>query len=242
MSAVVGHSSGEIAAAYSKGALSRQSAWLAAYHRGVLSEHVATLKTGPAGGMLATALTEDEAAEALTAVTPGQFRVACVNSPVSVTFSGDLSALEELQTTLTAQGKFARMLKVKAAYHSHHMEAVAEQYLQSMQGLETIPNNDNAVEMFSSVYSRRIESNEELGADYWVANMTRPVNFSAAVQALSQHVPSEQKGTHRTGLFCDILVEVGPHGTLQSPIKQIIKSISAKVACHAVLTRGKDCR
>lgn len=240
--AVVGHSSGEIAAAYAKGALSQQAAWLAAYHRGVLSEHVSTLNTDPAGGMLATALTEAKAAEVLAKLPQGKARVACVNSPDSVTFSGDISALESLQAILRGQGKFARMLKVKAAYHSHHMEAVAEQYLQSMRDLETLPDQDKTVEMFSSVYSRRIESNAELGAGYWVANMIRPVQFSAAVQAMSQYIPDTHQPSPRAAPFCDILVEIGPHGTLQSPLKQIVKSINAKVNCLSLLTRGKDCR
>ncbi len=58
--------------------------------------------------------------------------VACVNSPESTTISGDLAAIEALQVILDTASVFNRRLKVDSAYHSHHMEVVAQSYLSSL--------------------------------------------------------------------------------------------------------------
>src|SRR5579871_3008873 len=86
---VVGHSSGEIAAAYAIGALSIESAMQVAYFRGLYS---AKLKDhGHEGAMMAAGISELEAEERITALGDkfGKIVVACVNSPANVTISGD---------------------------------------------------------------------------------------------------------------------------------------------------------
>ena len=62
---VTGHSSGEIAAAYTVGALSFESAIKVAYHRGVLSSSASTLY-GEEESMLAVGQGQTEAADAIT--------------------------------------------------------------------------------------------------------------------------------------------------------------------------------
>jgi len=85
---VAGHSSGEIAAAYAKGAIVRESAWEISFHRGVLS---GTIPEGK-GAMLAAGLGE-EIKPYLERVTEGKIVVACVNSPMNVTLSGDTAGI-----------------------------------------------------------------------------------------------------------------------------------------------------
>ncbi|KAJ6153516.1 hypothetical protein N7470_006475 [Penicillium chermesinum] len=112
-SAVTSHSSGEIAAAYAVGVLSFQEAL------GVV-------------GMLAAGLSADKAEAYLQTTTSGRVVVACINSPDSVTLSGDLPALEEVASRLEQDNFFARKLKVPLAYHSHHMLLMAQEYTESL--------------------------------------------------------------------------------------------------------------
>ncbi|KAJ8126551.1 hypothetical protein O1611_g7087 [Lasiodiplodia mahajangana] len=113
---VVGHSSGEIAAAYTAGLLDRAGAITAAFYRG----KAAALCYNEAGnnvGMLAVGLGADATMSFLQKYV-GQAWIACFNSPESVTVSGKLDALESLQKELKAAGYFARLLQVDAAYHT----------------------------------------------------------------------------------------------------------------------------
>jgi acyl transferase domain-containing protein len=58
--------------------------------------------------------------------------VACVNSPMSTTISGDKAAIEALKNILDEVSVFARILKVDTAYHSHHMKIVAQRYWRAL--------------------------------------------------------------------------------------------------------------
>ena len=90
--AVVGHSSGEIAAAYCAGALSKASAYKVAYFRGALSSELSRFKHSK-GSMLAVALSKDDVQVYLDEVSSlwssGRLLVGCVNSPQNVTLSGE---------------------------------------------------------------------------------------------------------------------------------------------------------
>lgn len=110
-SAVVGHSSGELAAAYAAGALSGREAVIAAFYRGQVCK---TAKKK--GGMAAVGLGRDQVHGYLI---PG-VRIACENSGSSVTISGDLEALEEVMAKIKEDRSdvLCRKLQVKAAYHS----------------------------------------------------------------------------------------------------------------------------
>ncbi len=157
--AVVGHSSGEIAAAYCAGFISQKSAWTIAYQRGLLSDTIKTISPKLEGAMLAAGSGEDEIQEYLRRVTAGKVSVACINSPSSVTVSGDAAGIDELYAMLINDRIFARKLKVDVAYHSHHMQSIAKDYLQSLQHIQTTKSTstDN-VRMFSSLTGRLVES------------------------------------------------------------------------------------
>lgn len=128
--AVIGHSSGEIAAAYCSGGLSFESALTVAFHRGALAARLAA-KTSNPGAMTSVALSESEIEPYLAKVastTGGTAMVGCVNSPKNVTITGDFHSIEALNRSMDQQGIFARELKVNVAYHSPHMHAVASEY------------------------------------------------------------------------------------------------------------------
>ncbi|KAL9043673.1 MAG: hypothetical protein Q9214_003146 [Letrouitia sp. 1 TL-2023] len=114
--AVVGHSSGEIAAAFSCGALSSSEAIIVAYYRGLI-----TTRQTRAGGMAAIGLGRNDVFEYLV---PG-LAIACENSPQSVTISGDIGAIDELIEKLRKERPdiLARKLQVDMAYHSRMLSA-----------------------------------------------------------------------------------------------------------------------
>lgn len=230
ISRVVGHSSGEIAAAYATGALPLSSAMAAAYYRGVFSAKISTL--GFKGSMLAAGLSEAEAlAEiALIPESKGKVVVACVNSPRSVTISGDLTAILEIRKILTSKGIFARKLQVETAYHSHHMAALAQEYHDSLANMEVVPwTKRKPVTMFSSVKARAIDQSDDLSAAYWVANMVSCVRFS---DALTDLCSDGQVNT---------LLELGPHSALAGPVKQTLAEMEGiKVHYLSALVRNQN--
>ncbi|KAF4511963.1 hypothetical protein G6O67_001157 [Ophiocordyceps sinensis] len=152
--AVIGHSSGEIGAAYAAGLLDRRDAMGIAYYRG----HVAHLAKGPGGkpgGMMAAALTFLDAKSLCSGPRlSGRISVAAANAPSSVTLSGDLDAIQEVKELLDTKKIQARQLRVNTAYHSHHMLECAEAYLAHLKRLNVqvhTPPRDRGCAWFSSV-------------------------------------------------------------------------------------------
>jgi hybrid polyketide synthase/nonribosomal peptide synthetase ACE1 len=120
--AVVGHSSGEIGAAYASGLVSARDAILIAYFRGMHAKLASSPRQhGPRGAMIAVGTSVDDARALCEEGFAGRVQVAAVNSSSSVTLSGDEDAIDEAERILKAQGTFARKLKVDTAYHSAHM-------------------------------------------------------------------------------------------------------------------------
>ncbi|KAM3441686.1 hypothetical protein MY4824_001464 [Beauveria thailandica] len=248
--ATIGHSSGEIAAAYAAGYISHSDAIKIAYVRGISSAAVTR-----EGAMMAAGTSREEAQAYLDKL-PSTISasVACVNSPSSVTLSGDVEAIDLLEKMISEDHKFARKLKVKTAYHSAHMQEVATTYHQRMGEITPLSerehsdsDSDNRTIMFSSLTGKLVNP-QELTAQYWVANMCAPVEFAAAFAALLSHTeplqqqqsPSLKAKPIRWGGF----VEVGPHSALQGPVQQNIAAASnqsAKEAPYvAPVLRGKN--
>ncbi|KAI1084243.1 hypothetical protein F5B20DRAFT_576378 [Whalleya microplaca] len=228
-SITVGHSSGEIGAAYAKGAISRESAWTIAYHRGRLSAGLSK-----SGAMLAVALGEADARSYIDKVTvEPKPVVACINSPNSVTLSGSVEAITEVQALITSQA-WCRKLLVKTAYHSPFMQELAQPYLESLQGItQGGSGTDVETRMFSSVTGEEI-SNEALASpQYWVDNMVCPVKFKHAVEAALGSTGSLNKTI--------TMLEVGPSGALQGPTKQILQGANKQdIQSLSLLARKQD--
>ena len=227
---VVGHSSGEIAAAYCAGALTQESAMAVAYHRGKVASRV---KDSRDGAMLAVGLSEEEAKAVIGTIGKDCIKIACVNSPSNVTISGDRLSTLKLSSILQARGVFVRELAVEVAYHSHHMEVMADWYLAALQGLPVI--GDSEVEFHSSVSGKRINT-ADLEAGYWVSNLVNTVQFSRCMHSLLILGDSST--------VVDILVEIGSHSALQGPIKQILQHHSqlspSSVQYNSALVRNAN--
>jgi len=231
--ATVGHSSGEIGAAYAAGYISHEDAIKIAYFRGLYSEDVARRLGNKKGIMMAAGVSEPDAQEYLQKVTDGVAVVACINSPSSVTISGDVSAVTQLENMLTKDGKFARKLRVKTAYHSPHMQVIADDYLKAMGTIKPKKGNPGTV-MYSSV-SGKLASAAEFDATYWVKNMVGAVRFSDAVSALLVHSTSKSV-RRKTPVKWSAAIEIGPHEALKGPINQIMASVDSKLSTNTIYT------
>ncbi|OTA84031.1 hypothetical protein M434DRAFT_36551 [Hypoxylon sp. CO27-5] len=230
-SAVTGHSSGEIGAAYATGALTLEAAMSAAYYRGqaiiALKQNFKDVK----GSMMAVGLGVEELQPFLKQLQyPLQAVAACENSPSSTTVSGDAEAIDQLSEMMTSKNIFNRKLFVDVAYHSPHMKLVSETYYNMIADVELREGSGN-VEFFSSLRSRKV-SIDELGPQYWVENLTNPVRFATALQVLCEE--SEP----------DIIIEIGPHAALKGPIMQTLKTLqlpaSKSPAYFPTLVRGRN--
>lgn len=234
-SKVVGHSSGEIGAAYAIGALSHRDALAAAYFRGMASAGL--IKKKRTGGMMAVGCSRDEV-QKLMNETRLQATVACVNSPSNVTISGDVVTLEALRAIFDERGVLARRLKVEVAYHSSHMHLCSGEYYASIADLGHTPVEEvvqkEPITMISSVLGYEVER-EQLGPYYWVQNLINPVLFSDAVKELVS--PADAK----EGKAVDLLIEIGPHSALGGPIEQILSSHGIKnINYTSMLMRGQS--
>ena len=229
--ACIGHSSGEIGAAFASGRLTAAQAIVIAYYRGyVVGNGVNTTS----GGMMAAGLSKEASdAEIEELGLSGTVRTACVNSPESVTISGDLVGIEKILAELQSRGVFARKLNTDGrAYHSHHMELIGEVYQDlletSLPSLAHVDFDAN-IRWISSVYGGKDITGKVLAA-YWRKNLESPVLFSNAVEGMLK----DQK-LH--------LVEIGPHSALELPIRQTRTKLGltdADVRYNSALFRGKD--
>ncbi|KAL9053327.1 MAG: hypothetical protein Q9162_004827 [Coniocarpon cinnabarinum] len=223
---------GEIAAAYAARHLSARQAILCAYYRGrVLSEAPRN------GAMLAVGLSSEAAKAELHRknLQVGKVQIACVNSPNSVTLSGDEDAIKHLSTTLSAGGVFNRLLKTDGkAYHSYHMLALGSDYEELLKRvLDHSPagvERSTSIRMFSSTTGRQVSASETCQATYWRRNLEQPVLFSTAVAAFAS-----KESYH--------FLEIGPHHALKTPVLEILKhcDLTPSTSCYgSMLVRNTD--
>ncbi|KAH7083527.1 putative polyketide synthase [Paraphoma chrysanthemicola] len=225
-SVVIGHSSGEIAAAYAAGGLSARDAILIAHFRGV-----AASRQQRAGAMAAVGMSWPETEKFLV---PGT-TMACDNSPNSVTISGDADAVQQVVNKIKDAHPevLARLLQVDKAYHSEQMEEVGEYYLAALHRNGVSGREPSAARFISSVTGGSADKSIELGPSYWRKNLESPVRFREAVSACL-----DKATTGRLSVY----LEVGPHSALAGPLRQIFTAHSSGSATSyvATLTRNQD--
>ncbi|RLL96033.1 hypothetical protein CFD26_103332 [Aspergillus turcosus] len=228
---VVGHSSGEIAAAYAAECLTAEAAICIAYYRGLHTKGAQGRKGEP-GGMLAVGTSLEDAEElcALPAFA-GRLAIAASNSASSLTLSGDRDAIHQAHLVFQDERKFSRPLKVDKAYHSHHMLPCGGPYGGSLDQLQVRAEKPR-LQWYSSVYDGAlVDKVDGLCGPYWVENMCRPVRFS---QALT-------KAIEETGETCDLVIEVGPHPALKGPASSTIQEILGRdLPYTGLLQRGSN--
>lgn len=221
--AVVGHSSGEIAAAYAAKAITAEAAIIIAYYRGQV-----TKARTRAGAMAAVGLGR----EGIVSFLQDGVVIACENSPKSVTLSGDANKLDCVLERLKREQPdvFCRLLKVEKAYHSHHMSDFGERYEASM--TPYVRSKTPQARFYSSVYGKTISGAGELDASYWRANMENPVLFYTAISSIL-NTPSDSPS---------LFLEIGPHSALAGPLRQIFqhKQLNPMPTYVSTLIRNED--
>ncbi|MFF4219394.1 SDR family NAD(P)-dependent oxidoreductase [Streptomyces nondiastaticus] len=217
--AVVGHSVGEVAAAYVCGALD-----LPAAARVVAERSLAQAATAGKGRMAAAALTPREAEKEI-APYAGLLEIGAVNSGRDVTVSGDHRSLRELGERLAGRGIPFRELDVDHAFHSSAMDGIEEPLRDALAGLSSAGPR---VPMYSTVTARRVRRGQ-LGAGYWWDNVRRPVRFDEAVRRMAED-----------GGGLGAVVEIGPQPSLRGPLSRIAAEYGGK-AFPVVPTLGREC-
>jgi acyl transferase domain-containing protein/acyl carrier protein/predicted O-methyltransferase YrrM len=214
-SAVLGHSVGEVAAAYASGALTREQATQVIYHRSMEQG-----KTAGLGKMAALGVNAEEALGAISGMA-GWLELAAINSPQAVTVAGDPEALEKLVQSMTAAGKFARVLALNYPFHTKAMDPIRAGLLEALKGLAP---QQSSVPFVSTVDGSE-KPGRELDAEYWFRNVREPVRFHDAVS----HLLKER----------DVIVflEIGPHPVLKDYVTQSSKAIESSAASLPTLRR-----
>ena len=166
----------------------------------------------------------------------GKAGIACINSPSSVTLSGEVGAIIKLEAAAEERGIFARKLNVDTAYHSPHMDLVADDYKTSLGKIR--PMSTKKVQFCSSLTGARINT-LALGASYWVSNLKSTVEFATALStccSLNQEQPTKNGAvTH--------LIEIGPHHALKGPIRDNMVAASKmthKIGYSSTLSREEN--
>ncbi len=216
-SVVVGHSVGEIAAAYIAGALTFGDACAVAFHRGRTMDLASSR-----GAMLAAGLSPDEVRPMLAEL-PEEVSIAAVNGPNSITLSGSSPAIETLFNQLNRQNIFCRKLKVEYAFHSAHMDPARDELLQS---LKSIKPKKNHTELISTVTGEQIDG-RNLNAEYWWQNVRQSVLFADSMRQLAER-------------DCATIVELGPHPVLAYSISESFQALGKSVKTLPSLHRDQN--
>lgn len=215
--AVVGHSQGEVAAAYIAGALTLDEAALVAVTRSrLVHENLAGH-----GGMAAVALPVSEVNDRL-----GHYgdalAVAAVNGPRSIIVAGDAAAIEDFVNRCESDGVRASRIAVDYASHSAHVESIREQLVSALSGLRP---TSSAIPFYSTVTGTPVDT-ASLDADYWYRNLRSTVRFEECVRALLDD--------GRTAFL-----EAGPHPLLTFAVEEIAEGATA-ITVVGSLRRAED--
>jgi acyl transferase domain-containing protein len=202
--AVVGHSQGEIAAAYVAGALSLDDSLRVVVVR---SRAIAAGLAGR-GGMVSVALPVEQVVERLRRWS-GQLELAAVNGASSVVVAGNTAALDELIDGYDLEGVRVRRIPVDYASHTSHVERIRDDLTTALAGLELKPPR---LPLYSTVDEQWVDT-AVLDGEYWYRNLRRTVQFAAATQALAQ-------SGHRA------FVEVSAHPVLTMSIQETLDQLS----------------
>ncbi|MFF1926402.1 SDR family NAD(P)-dependent oxidoreductase, partial [Streptomyces sp. NPDC058221] len=218
-SAVIGHSQGEIAAAYVAGALSLDDA-----ARVVALRSRAIVALAGQGGMVSLPLPAEDA-RTLVARWEDRIGIAAVNGPSATVVSGDVAALDELLAVCQAEDVRARRVPVDYASHGAHVEAIRDDVLRLLAPITPLTPE---VPFYSTLIGGPLPTTQELDADYWYRNLRHTVRFEEAVRALAARGET-------------LFIESSPHPVLTLAVQETLDGADLPAAGVAVgsLRRSK---
>lgn len=213
-SVVLGHSVGEVAAAYAAGALDLGAAIKVIYYR---SKHQESFRD--AGRMAALSTAPENAARLLEAI--DGVEIAAFNSSRSVTIAGTVEGLAQVRERARAEAIAMLDIGLSYPFHTAAMGDIREALFADLKDTKVADGN---IPFISTVTGRSLPASR-LNANYWWQNVREPVRFSAAVEEAA-----------REGARC--FVEVGPRGVLFKHVIDILKDHPN--ATHACSTLERD--
>jgi acyl transferase domain-containing protein len=216
-SAIVGHSTGEVAASCVAGALSFEDAVRVIVTRSRLQHTLAGT-----GTMAALGASPAEAAEYIARCS-GELAIAAVNGPTAVTLAGERQALEQISDLAAERGVFFRFLRVDIAYHSASMDRIRKELLSSLRALTP---REAHLPLYSTV-TGGLTRGDEWDAEYWWHNVRDSVLFADAIRALLDEGYTE-------------FLEVGPHPVLSGSISDVMTAQGQSGNLVSSLKRGED--
>ncbi len=196
---VVGHSIGEVAAAYMSGALSIEDATRVVFWRSQCQTHASGR-----GKMMAAGLTISDAAAHLEKYR-GKIDIAAVNGAAMLTLAGDSIALNELAGELRRKKIFRRFLMVDVPFHSYLLDDVATEFKRQAPPLK---GRTNHIALYSTVYGKEIPGTQ-INRDYWAKNIRETVLFYPTVKKMLADGAT-------------VFVEISPHPILSHGIREAI--------------------
>lgn len=214
--AVIGHSVGEVAAAWACGALSLAAAVKVIYYR---SHHQG--QTQGSGGMTAVGLNASDMGKLLADSGLDKVYLAGSNSHRGVTIAGDVGQLSRIEGQLAANNTFFKRLDLDYAFHSPAMDVIEAGIREDLARLEV---KKPSIPFYSTVTGQPL-AKVKLDAEYWWHNIREPVQFSSAANAL-------------LGSGTNVLVEVGAHTVLQTYLNDALKAGNHQGIVIPTLTRN----
>ncbi|HUE33216.1 MAG TPA: type I polyketide synthase, partial [Mycobacterium sp.] len=217
--AVIGHSQGEIAAAYVAGALSLEDAARVVARRSRL-----LVQLSGAGGMVSLACGLPKTHE-LLAQCGDRLNIAAVNGVSAVVISGQVNALEELMRHCEADNVRARRIDVDYASHSAQVDAIRAPLAQALTGIEP---RSSSVAFFSTVTGELMDT-AGLNAEYWYQSIRQTVQFERAVR-------SARDAGYQA------FIESSPHPVLIAGIEETLADRNAADALDTIVipSLGRD--
>ncbi|WP_063765500.1 type I polyketide synthase [Herbidospora cretacea] len=209
--AVVGHSQGEITAAYVAGALTLEDA-----AKVVALRSRALMKLGGTGGMLAVSLPADRID--LTRW-EGRLWPAVYSGPASTVVAGDLDALAEYAAECGETVR-TRPVAIDYAAHTPHIAALREELLATLGDVTPRPTEV----AFCSARDGAFIDPAELTADYWFTSLRTPVRFRQAVEAFDGD---------------SLFIEASPHPTLTGHVQDTLAAADRPGGATGTLRRDQ---
>ena len=227
---VVGHSSGEVAAAYASGALSLADATRLVFHRATLQQRAAG-----SGRMLAIGLDRLGVEELLDTLDVPfrldgdravQVEIACENAPANTVICGREDKLRPVIDELDRSNLQYRLIPGNIAFHSRAMDTLEGDALEAFAFLDDISFDLDVpfVSSVTGVETRRLDS------AYWWSNIRQRVRFAEAMETV--------KRDHRP----NAVLELAPHSTLQPLVAQCVEDMSPPPVSVPTLMRDRDSR
>ena len=215
---VVGHSAGEVAAAYASGLLTLEEACEVVYHRSAEQQ-----KMAGCGRLMAVGMSEEKIQDFIRGM--ADVEIACVNSPESVVLASSEERLKEVGDLLP-EGTQKAMVPGNIAFHSSRVEPILPAMKARLAFLDKRPKTWGLP--YISAVTGKLESN--LDSSYWVENVRRPVLFQKAIETIFSQDTCP-----------DVVIEIGPHKTLCSPIAQVLSAMGKSAAVLCPLKKNDTC-